>query len=237
MSVLFTSCAKKTESTTNNLNCSAVLANEGQLSLHLVDDESLFLKDLAKTLPDYLAKEKSGGKAHKIEWFVDPKIGKGVLRAERKEELVSFLKTAKIPADHIVALERSQANLFDSSVDNSPNQVKVTHWSAYYLFKNVELSGAQVSEAFIALDDANYPYINVELTPAGAKTFTEITTKYVNKRLAILYGDQVLTAAMIREPVSGGRIRIDLGSGGTRNEQFQLARKIVCGIKKGSAAP
>jgi len=227
LSVLFAGCAKKTKPTKSESG-----AKSGPLTFRIVDDDSSFLKDLATSLPDYLTNNKSVGGAHTIEWFVDPNSGKHTFRAQRKEELVSFMKTANIPADHIIAFERY--------ADNSANQPAATYWRVYYIFQKIELSGAQVDKVFIAYAKEgeavpkDSPYISIEMTEDGKETFAKVTTKYVEKRLAILFDDQVLTAPTIRESITRGRLRLDLSHIGSRSEQLQLANEIVRGIE-GSA--
>lgn len=51
--------------------------------------------------------------------------------------------------------------------------------------------------------------INFELGAAGASTFCEITTKQLKKRLAILWGDRVVSDPVIQSPICGGNGVID----------------------------
>ena len=55
---------------------------------------------------------------------------------------------------------------------------------------------------------SNQPYVALEFDPQGAKMFDRITAKNVKKRLAIILDDNVYSAPVIQERISGGRAQI-----------------------------
>jgi preprotein translocase subunit SecD len=56
---------------------------------------------------------------------------------------------------------------------------------------------------------AQQPIVDFSLSDAGAKQFEKITSQNVNKRLAILLDDQIITAPNIETAISGGKAMID----------------------------
>lgn len=56
---------------------------------------------------------------------------------------------------------------------------------------------------------AQQPIVDFSLNDDGAKQFESITAKNVNKRLAILLDDQIITAPNIKSAISGGKAVID----------------------------
>jgi SecD/SecF fusion protein len=75
----------------------------------------------------------------------------------------------------------------------------------------VLMTGDKVAKA-----DATYggqvtqqPIVDLTLNDAGAKQFEEITSKNVNKRLAIVLDDKVITAPNIQTAISGGKAVIE----------------------------
>lgn len=46
--------------------------------------------------------------------------------------------------------------------------------------------------------------IDFQLTPAGSKTFSDVTTRLTNKQLAIVVDQQVISAPTVQSPITGG---------------------------------
>ncbi len=79
------------------------------------------------------------------------------------------------------------------------------------LLEGKELTNATVSYS----SDWNEPVVAVTLNSKGAKTFADITTKNVERRLAIILDDVVQSAPAIREPIMTGEAQIS-GSFGVK---------------------
>lgn len=78
-----------------------------------------------------------------------------------------------------------------------------------YLLKNdVLLTGDLLTEARVAFDNFNQPYVSINFDSAGAKLFEDITGKNVQKRMAIVLDDNVYSAPSIRERIAGGSAQI-----------------------------
>ena len=84
----------------------------------------------------------------------------------------------------------------------------------YYVVKdNVILTGDDINDAQVAIDQYNQPYTAMEFKPVGANIFAEVTEQNKGKRFAIVLDKDVKSAPTIREKISGGRASIDMGSG------------------------
>lgn len=79
----------------------------------------------------------------------------------------------------------------------------------FLLKKEVLLTGDLLSEAKVAIDNRfNEPYVSLTFNSEGAKTFEDITGRYVQKRLAIVLDGNVYSAPVIREKIAGGNAQI-----------------------------
>jgi SecD/SecF fusion protein len=77
------------------------------------------------------------------------------------------------------------------------------------LHNQVLMTGEMVKDAQVRVGGSfNEPYVSLDLTGRGAKVFGQITTKNVNKRLAIVLDDVVRSAPVIREKILGGSAQI-----------------------------
>lgn len=83
----------------------------------------------------------------------------------------------------------------------------------YYVVKdNVILTGDDINDAQVAIDQYNQPYTAMEFKPVGANIFAQVTEENKGKRFAIVLDKDVKSAPYIREKISGGRASIDMGS-------------------------
>ncbi|MFD1694413.1 protein translocase subunit SecD [Roseibium aestuarii] len=67
------------------------------------------------------------------------------------------------------------------------------------------LSGEDLVDASVSFDQrTNEPVVNFRFNTAGARKFGLITQQNVNKPFAIVLDDEVISAPVIREPITGG---------------------------------
>ncbi|MCJ7604216.1 MAG: protein translocase subunit SecD, partial [Desulfobulbaceae bacterium] len=77
------------------------------------------------------------------------------------------------------------------------------------LHNQVLMTGEMVKNAQVRVGGSfNEPYVSLDLTSRGGKVFGQITSKNVNKRLAIVLDDVVRSAPVIREKILGGSAQI-----------------------------
>ena len=71
------------------------------------------------------------------------------------------------------------------------------------------LSGDYLADAEVQIDSQfNAPYVAISFVEEGAKMFEQITGKNVNRRLAIILDNRILSAPVIREKIAGGKAHI-----------------------------
>lgn len=75
-------------------------------------------------------------------------------------------------------------------------------------------------------DYMGLPVVLVTFDAAGAKAFFELSRALVGQKLAIVLGDAVMSAPVVREAIAGGRVQIALGSGATIVEARALAAQL-----------
>lgn len=78
----------------------------------------------------------------------------------------------------------------------------------FLLKEKTLMTGEVLKDARVQFGDLNAPYVTLELDSRGAKMFDRITAQNVNKRLAIILDNNVYSAPVIEERISGGRARI-----------------------------
>jgi preprotein translocase subunit SecD len=78
----------------------------------------------------------------------------------------------------------------------------------FLLKKKTLMTGEVLKDAQVRFDDFNQPYVALEFDPRGAKMFVRITAQNVKKRLAIILDNNVYSAPVIQERISGGKAQI-----------------------------
>jgi len=71
-----------------------------------------------------------------------------------------------------------------------------------------EITGRYIEDAYVGYDNSGFPDVNLLLSKDGANLFEEITSKNINRRLAIVLDGVVRSAPVIRERIGGGRANI-----------------------------
>jgi protein-export membrane protein SecD len=95
-------------------------------------------------------------------------------------------------------------------------------------FQPSALTGRYLKEALVVFDQNTMePTVSLQFDDEGAKIFEQLTEKFTGKPLAIFVDNQMLSAPVIREKISGGKAQI---SGGfTADEAKTLARNLNAG--------
>ncbi|MBW9112066.1 protein translocase subunit SecD [Rhizobium cauense] len=77
--------------------------------------------------------------------------------------------------------------------------------NSYPVLDRVEISGDRLSDARVSFDpNTREPVVSFRFDSAGATRFAEITRQNVGNPFAIVLDDKVLSAPVIREPITGG---------------------------------
>jgi preprotein translocase subunit SecD len=82
--------------------------------------------------------------------------------------------------------------------------------SAYLLKERTLLTGEYLTTAEVRIDSQfNRPYVALSFDDRGARVFERVTGQHVNERLAIVLDDNVYSAPVIRDRISGGNAVIE----------------------------
>lgn len=104
----------------------------------------------------------------------------------------------KIPGDDEI--------LFENVTDKDTGYVKKR---VYLLKKQTLMTGEFLTEARVNIDQSyNEPYVGISFDSTGAKLFEQITGNNVKKRLAIILDNNVHSAPVIQDKISGGSAQI-----------------------------
>lgn len=96
---------------------------------------------------------------------------------------------------------------------------------------NVLMTGDMVATAKAGMyeqNGVNQYVVQLTLTDEGAKTFAEITQANLNKRIAIVYDNQIVSAPTVQAAITGGQCEI------TGMETFEAAENLAATIRIGS---
>jgi len=134
-----------------------------------------------------------------------------------------------IPADQNL----TSANLPDGTelLDNpDPNSQN----TKILIYKDVELTGDNITDASPGFDEDGSPAVNIRLDNVGAAIFKQITGENIGKRMAMVLVDngksEVVTAPVIRAEIGGGQVQIS----GAMN--VQQANDVGLLLRSGSLA-
>ena len=95
--------------------------------------------------------------------------------------------------------------LYQTAVDaNTGNKSKIP----YLLKKRTLITGEYITDARVQIDQYNEPYVSLSFDARGARLFERITGDNVGKKLAIVLDNNVYSAPVIRDRISGGRAQI-----------------------------
>ncbi len=79
----------------------------------------------------------------------------------------------------------------------------------YALQKKALITGDLLTDAQVRIDSQyNQPYVAIEFNSLGAKLFDQVTAANVGKRFAIVLDNNIYSAPVIRERISGGSAQI-----------------------------
>ena len=79
----------------------------------------------------------------------------------------------------------------------------------FLIKKEVMMTGESIVNAEVRIDSQyNEPYVSIEFDKGGSNLFGKITKDNVKKRLAIVLDNNVYSAPVIQEEISGGRAQI-----------------------------
>ena len=129
----------------------------------------------------------------------------------------------KLPKDRIVRFEKAP-NAKTLEVGKIP----------YVLQTDAMMGGETLNDAAVTLDQIGQPIVVFSFDAKGAKEFGTLTTNHVKKLLAIVLDGVVQTAPNLREPITGGRGQIEMGSSGDRQKTIKDAELTAMVLRSGA---
>ncbi|MBW1805426.1 MAG: protein translocase subunit SecD [Deltaproteobacteria bacterium] len=96
--------------------------------------------------------------------------------------------------------------LYQDSIDSKTGSKKKV---PFLLKKRTSLTGKYITDARVQIDSQyNEPYVSLSFNSKGARIFERVTGENVEKRLAIVLDNNVYSAPVIRDRISGGKAQI-----------------------------
>lgn len=100
----------------------------------------------------------------------------------------------------------------------------------YLMKRQTFLTGDLLTDAKVTIGEFNMPVVSIAFNSEGSKRFEQITGANVQKRLAIILDNNVYSAPVIRQKISGGKAQIE--GDFTMDEAKDLANVLRSGSLK-----
>ena len=124
------------------------------------------------------------------------------------------------------ALIGATAQLVFAEVEEVPADTGATPSAE---FKFTDLTGAYLSDAKVTFDsNVGKPVVAINFTQEGGQKFAELTKKNVGKPLAIFLDDEIISAPIVQEEITGGSAVI------SGNFTLDEAKKLVIQLNAGA---
>ena len=131
------------------------------------------------------------------------KFSEGLELSAEVKHLNEILKK-KLPEDTEIAFERLK----------DPTTNKVVGKRPYLLLKKVDVTGEDLQNAFVSIDQTNnQPFVSLSFNYRGAEKFAKLTGDNVGKNLAIVLDGIIHSAPNLTEKIPNGQARITMGRG------------------------
>ncbi len=110
-----------------------------------------------------------------------------------------------------------------------PPQQQATPSSQTLSFKNTDLTGKYIKNAFVSFNpQTGEPQVALEFNKEGAKLFEQITARNIGKPLAIFVDETLISAPIVNEKISGGQAVI------AGNFSVKEAKQLAIAIRSGA---
>jgi len=101
-------------------------------------------------------------------------------------------------------LEEDQI-LFEKNIDEETGRITKR---PYLVEKRRLIGGDSLTDAHINFDEFNQPYVSISFDREGGRLFEKITGENIDRQLAIILDNNVYSAPVIRDKISGGQASI-----------------------------
>ncbi len=104
----------------------------------------------------------------------------------------------------------------------------------YVLQTDAMMGGESLNDAAVTLNQVGQPIVVFSFDAKGAKEFGDLTTKHVEKLMAIVLDGVVQSAPRLTEPITGGRGSIEMNSSGDRQKVMDDANLTAMVLRSGA---
>ena len=202
------------------------IGQTARLTFRIVDDKNDFFSTAKADLAEFKSRYPTKSKTVEISTFG----GRSQAKAEKKSHLVAFIhylhKTAKIPSDHIVG--------FYFVEEAEDGRTIKSYYRTEYMFAETRVSGEHVARSRVFYKNTGEPYVSLTFTTRGGALFEDVTRDHVGNYLAIMLDDDINSAPVIKEVISGGSASISLGGNRSASELLQEAQSLVTVLTHGA---
>ena len=205
------------------------IGQTARLTFRIVDDKTDFFAqpEVQEAFKKY--KASAGDKARGLEMVTWD--GRKQIKAIRKSEVLGFVRRLHmmklISDDHIIGY-------FEVDEKGDTGAIQQTYFRSEYLWAEVKVSGDHLTRAAVYYKQSGEPYVSLEFNSAGAKLFEEVTSEHVKENMAVMLDDDINSAPVINEAISGGRAQITLGGSRSPQEILQEAQSLVTVLTHGA---
>jgi len=228
----------------------AMIGQTAQLMFRLLELKGNPMANVGNDLTAY--KKLNEGKGISIELLSSNQNGvaQNYLKAQRKSELLKFLRYVGtqregrgepplVDDDHMIGFEELTSR-------DANNKESNDGWRTQFVIRNmrvgvgtseersVTIGGDRISKPSVLTDgQTGEPYVLIVFDSRGGKDFGDLTTENVKQYLAIMLDNDVMSAPVIQEPITGGSCRVTLGSG-SNAQRIQEAQNLLKVLKYGA---
>lgn len=103
--------------------------------------------------------------------------------------------------------------------------------------KKVILTGADVTDASVGVDQTGKPDVELKLNQSGAKKFSDATGKFIGQQIAIYMDNKLYSSPTVDNQITGGNAIITMGGSSDPSEAKNLAGVIRSGSLPVTLAP
>ena len=202
------------------------IGQTARLTFRIVDDKSDFFDTVKGDLAEFKRRYPTKSKTVEITTFG----GRSQAKAEKKSHLVAFMHylqtLGKIPSDHIVG--------FYFVEEEEGGRTVKSYYRTEYMFGETRVSGEHVARSNVYYKSSGEPYVSLTFTTRGGSLFEAVTRDHVGDYLAIMLDDDINSAPVIKEVISGGSASISLGGNRSGAELLREAQSLVTVLTHGA---
>ncbi|MCD6109576.1 protein translocase subunit SecF [bacterium] len=129
------------------------------------------------------------------------------LALQSKDDLSDIVETGF--GYHIIKADNIEPASEETNKEEQIKYAKIFYSTMPSEWKTTGLTGEHFVHADVKFNQVYQPYVSIQFNSEGAKLFTDITERNINKPLAIFVGGDMISAPTVRGKISGGQAQIE----------------------------